>query len=54
MWKNLVIVTVLVIGGLWGLGFDFAGLKDDIAGAANGNADQMVGRGGPADWGDED
>ena len=52
MVKKLVILTVLVIGVLWGMGYDFGELKDDILGAADSNADELTGRAGPADWGD--
>lgn len=55
MFKKLLLATLIVIIGLWGAGYDVAGVKDDIWDAANKQAGAMTGRarieGG--DWGSD-
>ena len=55
MFKKILLATLIVITGMWGAGYDVAGMKDDIWNAANKQAGSMTGRaqieGG--DWGAE-
>ena len=55
MFKKILLATLIVIIGLWGAGYDVAGMKDNIWEAANKQAGAMAGRarieGG--DWGDD-
>ena len=53
MFKKLLLATLIMIIGLWGAGYDVAGMKDDIWNAANKQAGAMTGRARieDGDWG---
>jgi len=54
MFKKLLLATLIVVIGMWGAGYDVAGIKDDIWNAANKQAGAMTGRAHMegSDWGD--
>ena len=55
MFKKLLLVTLIVVIGLYGAGYDVMGVKDDILGVADKQAGAMTGRqrSEQGDWGSD-
>ena len=52
MVKKLILASLIVLGIMYGAGYDFHWIKHDVLELANGNAQDLTGNSGKGGWGD--